>query len=175
MLHPLEIYNNATREITAEFSDHPLTHLSGSLPDALKGVLFRNGPGRLSHHGYRYEHLFDGDGMVQRFLFSDGVVRYTNRYVRTREFIAEERAAKPLYRSFGTNLPGGLLRNVFRMHFKNSASTHVLLFNVRQERTELLVLNAATLEERWRGALPVPIHIGFHGVWSSDEQYMQRP
>lgn len=131
MLHPLEIYNSATREITEEFTDHTIRHLSGTLPDGIRGVLYRNGPGRLAHHGYRYQHLFDGDGMVQRFLFSEGDVRYTNRYVRTREFVAEEKAGKPLYRSFGTNLPGGFLRNAFRMHFKNTANTHVLLNNGR--------------------------------------------
>lgn len=131
MLHPLEIYNESTREVSEEFVDHPLRQLSGALPGALRGVLYRNGPGRLSHHGYRYDHLFDGDGMVQRFLFRDGEVRYTNRYVRTREFLEEEKAGKPLYRSFGTNLPGGFLRNAFRMHFKNTANTHVLLNNGR--------------------------------------------
>lgn len=141
MLHPLEIYNEVTREVRKEVSDLPLETVSGSLPTNLTGVLYRNGPGRLSHHGYRYEHLFDGDGMVQRLRFSDGQVRYTNRYVRTEEFRREEEAGRPLYRSFGTNLPGGFLRNAFRMHFKNAANTHLLL-------------NGGRLFALWEGGAP---------------------
>lgn len=167
MLHPLEIYNEATREVTEEFVDYPLSQLSGTLPRALRGVLYRNGPGRLAHHGYRYDHLFDGDGMVQRFLFADGEVRYTNRYVRTLEFAQEAAAGKPLYRSFGTNLPGGLLRNAFRMHFKNSANTHVLLNNGRLfalwEGGAPHELDPVTLETRGRatfGSVLEPKHAG---------------
>lgn len=129
MLHPLEIYNEITREVTDEFTEIPLETIRGTLPETLRGVLYRNGPGRLEHHGYRYDHLFDGDGMVQRLLFTGSQVLYTNRYVRTEEFVAEERRRRPLYRSFGTNLPGGFLRNAFRMHFKNAANTHILLNN----------------------------------------------
>lgn len=131
MLHPLEIYNETTLEVTEEYHDHPLQTVSGSLPEGLRGVLYRNGPGRLINFGYRYDHLFDGDGMVQRFQIADGEVRYTNRYVRTEEFEAEQEAGKPLYRSFGTNLPGGFLKNAFRMHFKNTANTHLLLLDSR--------------------------------------------
>ena len=158
MLHPLEIYNESTREVHEELSDFPLEPISGSLPASLDGVLYRNGPGRLSHHGYRYDHLFDGDGMVQRFRISKGEVSYTNRYVRTREFLEEENAGKPLYRSFGTNLPGGFLRNGLRMHFKNAANTHVLL-------------NEGRLFALWEGGAPHeldPISLETRGLATFD-------
>ncbi|MFW5811711.1 MAG: carotenoid oxygenase family protein [Alkalispirochaetaceae bacterium] len=131
MLHPLEIYNKATLEVTEEYQDHPIETVAGAVPEGVRGVLYRNGPGRLINFGYRYDHLFDGDGMVQRFEVRDGEVRYTNRYVRTKDFEAEAAAGKPLYRSFGTNLPGGFLKNAFRMHFKNTANTHLLLLDDR--------------------------------------------
>jgi len=55
------------------------------------------------------------DGRVPRFAFDGHSVRYRNRFVRTREYVAEERAGRMLFRSFGTNVPGGLRRNLLRL------------------------------------------------------------
>jgi all-trans-8'-apo-beta-carotenal 15,15'-oxygenase len=80
--------------------------------------------------------------MVARFVFDgQGGVRYRNRYVRTREFVAEEAAGCMLYRSFGTNLPGGLRANFGKMQFKNTANTSLV-----QHGGHLLAL--------WEGGLP---------------------
>ena len=54
----------------AETLAAPLTTLSGRLPPALAGVLWRNGPAEHERFGHRYGHWFDGDGMVQAFTFS---------------------------------------------------------------------------------------------------------
>ncbi|MEO0323780.1 MAG: carotenoid oxygenase family protein [Myxococcota bacterium] len=124
-----------------ELQDVTLPLSSGRLPEGLRGVLFRNGPGTLESHGTRYQHPFDGDGMIRRYAFEDGGVRYTNRYVRTRERHEEERAGRMLYRGFGTNLPGGLRRNGLRMRFKNVANTSVAMHG-----GQLLAL--------WEGGLP---------------------
>jgi len=113
----------------------------GEVPRSLRGVLFRNGPGRQSAHGVPYAHPFDGDGMIFRFAFEDGQVRYRNRFVRTRFFQDEERAGKVLYRSFGTNLPGGLAANLLRTRFKNAANTSV-------------VRHGGVLLALWEGGLP---------------------
>jgi all-trans-8'-apo-beta-carotenal 15,15'-oxygenase len=76
-----------------------------------------------------------------RFAFDDGVVRYRNRFVRTRERAREAAAGRALYRSFGTNLPGGLRRNFLRLRFKNAANTSV-------------VHHAGRLLALWEGGLP---------------------
>lgn len=110
-----------------EECDVTLQIADGSLPPALRGVLYRNGPGKLEVFGKRYDHPFDGDGMVTRMAFDGRAVHYRNRFVRTEEYVAEERAGRMLYRSFGTNLPGGFRRNLLRMHFKNAANTSVVL------------------------------------------------
>ena len=98
----------------------------GRLPSDLRGVLFRNGPGRFANHGQTYGHLIDGDGMVIRFAIGshgpDGqpCIRYRNSYVRTTEFVYEQRSGRLLYRNFGTNRAGGFFGNLFRTHVKTS-------------------------------------------------------
>lgn len=134
------IYERSIDPVTQEF-DVPLPILEGAVPAGLRGVLLRNGPGRLELYGQRYGHLFDGDGHINRFAFTDRGISYRNRYVRTREFLAEESARRILFRNFGTNIPGGLRRNILRTRFKNAANTSVVYHGGR-----LLAL--------WEGGLP---------------------
>jgi all-trans-8'-apo-beta-carotenal 15,15'-oxygenase len=76
-----------------------------------------------------------------RLAFDQGRVRYTNRFVHTQGFLAEEAAGRLLYRGWGTNLPGGLPANLLRLTIKNIANTNVVYFGGR-----LLAL--------WEGGLP---------------------
>lgn len=122
----LHDYVQANKCVSDEYDDVVLELVEGTLPTDLAGRLYRNGNGRFAHQGVWYDHLFDGDGMLARFAFDGQQVRYRNRYVRTTEFLAEEQAGRMLYRSFGTNLPGGFLSNAFRMRFKNAANTSVI-------------------------------------------------
>lgn len=119
------IYERSNHAVTDEV-DASLPVLEGAVPAGLRGVLYRNGPGRLELYGHRYGHLFDGDGHLNRFAFTDRGISYRNRYVRTREFLAEESARKILYRGFGTNIPGGLRTNLLRTRFKNAANTSIV-------------------------------------------------
>jgi all-trans-8'-apo-beta-carotenal 15,15'-oxygenase len=120
-----EVYERSNESVTQEH-DVRLERVEGALPAELRGVLFRNGPGRLELYGQRYGHPFDGDGHINRFAFDGRDVSYRNRYVRTREFLAEESARRILFRNFGTNIPGGLRKNLFRTRFKNVANTSVV-------------------------------------------------
>ncbi|MEO1272304.1 MAG: carotenoid oxygenase family protein [Myxococcota bacterium] len=121
--------------------DVALTVAEGSIPERLRGVHFRNGAGRGEAFGVPYQHPFDGDGHVVRLAFTDDGVHYRNRFVRTREWHEEEAAGRMLYRSFGTNLPGGLWTNMLRMRFKNAANTSV-------------VYHAGKLLALWEGGQP---------------------
>jgi all-trans-8'-apo-beta-carotenal 15,15'-oxygenase len=125
----------------AEETDGPLQLVEGEAPEGLCGSLYRVVTGRMERGGVRYDHPFDGDGMIVRFAFSGGRVRYRNRFVRTREFLEEEAAGRMLYRNFGTNLPGGMRTNALRMRFKNAANTSVV-----SHGGKLLVL--------WEGGVP---------------------
>ena len=117
----LKTYFTATKKVEEEYTNHPI-QIEGTLPKEIQGTLFRNGNGRFEHQQVKYEHLFDGDGMITKFLFKDGQLMYSNKYVRTKEFVEEEAAGKMLYRSFGTNIPGGIRTNFFKMKFKNAAN-----------------------------------------------------
>ena len=108
-----------------EVTDVTLDVIEGAIPLAMRGVLFRNGPGRFERAGVPYGHIFDGDGFLLRFGFEGDRVMYRSRYVRTREYIEEEKAGKILYRGFGTNIPGGAWKNAFDLKFKNAANTSV--------------------------------------------------
>lgn len=126
MYEPLDAYNRLTRAPRAEWTDQPLVLESGQVPRDLAGTLWRNGPGSLESCGVPYHHLFDGDGYIQRFAIADGEIHYTARFVRTTELLHERLLGRPAYRSFGTNLRGGLPANALRMHFKNAANTSIL-------------------------------------------------
>ncbi len=116
--------------------------IEGTLPAGLQGTYFRNGPGLLDLNGQRYGHPFDGDGMIVAITFDQGRVHFANRFVRTPEYVAEQKAGKILYRSvFGTQRPGGWWANLFDLKFKNPANTHVIYQGHR-----LLAL--------WEGASP---------------------
>ena len=139
-LDPADVYLRSSEPVTEEV-EGLLEVVEGAVPAGLRGVLFRNGPGRLEVHGQRYGHPFDGDGHLNRFAFTDRGVVYRNRYVRTREFLEEEGARKILYRNFGTNIPGGFHKNLLRMRFKNAANTSV-------------VMHGGQLHALWEGGLP---------------------
>jgi hypothetical protein len=94
--------------------DQDLEIAEGKIPEDLRGVLFRNGSGRMERGGIFYGHPFDGDGMLSRFAFTGKGIRYRNRFVRTRWYLDEENSGRIRYRNFGTNIPGGLLNNAFR-------------------------------------------------------------
>jgi all-trans-8'-apo-beta-carotenal 15,15'-oxygenase len=80
--------------------------LSASLPSELRGVLYRNGPARHDRGGLRYGHRWDGDGMVQRFAFTDDGISHLGRYIETTKFRADSEAGRLVTSAFGTRVPG---------------------------------------------------------------------
>ncbi len=156
VMTPSEVFNAMSRRGAQGAAPQHLSVVSGAVPLELSGTLFRVGPGRLRNYGLDYDHLFDGDGFVQRFSFSQGTVRFRSAYVETPQFTREQRDERPIYRSFGTNLPGGLLRNAFRFNLKNAANTTPLMVN-----EDLLVL--------WEGGAPHRINpqsLAYRGHWT---------
>ncbi|MFN8126477.1 MAG: carotenoid oxygenase family protein, partial [Candidatus Nanopelagicales bacterium] len=98
--------------------------IDGLLPEGLAGVMVRNGPAdfRLA------EHEFDGDGMLRRLhLAPDGTVHFRSRYVQTAKRSVEARSRQPMVRGFGTQIPGGPLRNLRAARESgNAANTSVM-------------------------------------------------
>lgn len=93
--------------------DYRVREISGRVPERLRGVLYRIGPGRLEVGGHRLGHIFDGDGMVSRFAIDDDGIGFRNRYVRTHHYT---KASKEwIGRGVGTQGPGGMVANMFRI------------------------------------------------------------
>lgn len=81
---------------------YPIEEITGTIPDFLRGTYYLNGPARFARAGLRYRHWLDGDGMVCALRFERGHLCFTNRFVRSHKFVAEETAGHPIFRTFGT-------------------------------------------------------------------------
>lgn len=103
--------------------------LRGKLPQALRGTLFRNGPGRFDRNGLRYRHWFDGDGLVQAWRLTDQGVSHEARFVTTHKYREESRAGRFLYDAAGTSIPGA--REARNADDMNTANTSVLVLDDR--------------------------------------------
>ena len=92
---------------------YAIRRVEGKVPAFLRGTYLLNGPARFERGGLRYRHWLDGDGMVCALRFGADEIRFTNRFVRSAKWSAEEEAGRPLFRTFGTGFAGDqLLRGV---------------------------------------------------------------
>ena len=76
--------------------------VEGDLPAELNGVLLRNGPARFDRGDLRYDHWFDGDGMIQQFTIRDGRISHRGRFIETEKYLLEEDAGRFLFDGAGT-------------------------------------------------------------------------
>ena len=120
--------------------DYVVDEVEGSVPEALRGTLYRNGPARNDINGKPFAHLFDGDGMLSQFTIEDGRVHYRNRFVRTNHYLAERGADRPPMRGFGNQKRGGVAGNALRFP-GNVANTSV-------------TFHAGNLMALWEGGHP---------------------
>ncbi len=107
--------------------------MSGQLPAALHGTLYRNGPGRNDRGALRYRHWFDGDGLMHAWSLGAGKVSHQAKFVRTPKYIAEETAGAFKYAAFGTPSPE-------RLPITSADSLNVANTSVMQLGDELLAL-----------------------------------
>ncbi len=98
--------------------------IEGKLPAALRGVFYRNGPGLFERGGQRYQHWFDGDGLVHAWRFTDQGVSHRARFVRTGKFVAEAADGEFLVPAFGSAIKAKIpLRGPDSM---NTANTNAI-------------------------------------------------
>jgi all-trans-8'-apo-beta-carotenal 15,15'-oxygenase len=124
--------------------------VEGKLPAELRGVFYRNGPGLFERGGQRYEHWFDGDGLVHAWRFTDKGVSHRARFVQTEKFKAEQAANEFLYPAFGSAIkPKRAIRNADSM---NTANTSAVLLGDKVlamwEGGSAYALDPHTLETR---------------------------
>ena len=84
--------------------------IEGEVPEFVRGTYYLNGPARFSRGDFDYRHWLDGDGLVCALRFASGRVHFTSRFVRSRKFVAEEEAGRPIFRTFGTSFPSDQLK-----------------------------------------------------------------
>ncbi|HEY4243657.1 MAG TPA: carotenoid oxygenase family protein [Kofleriaceae bacterium] len=140
-----------TRDLPREHGFEPL-RVEGALPPALRGTLFRNGPGLFGQFGQRYSHPFEGDGQCTAIRITDGQALGASRITASTGLV-EERAAGTLL--YGLTAPW--YRRMFAMlrgKQKNTANTSVMLWQGRllalmegAKPTELDPRDLATLGE----------------------------
>ncbi|GAB2511608.1 carotenoid oxygenase family protein [Lysobacter humi (ex Lee et al. 2017)] len=103
--------------------------ITGRWPAALRGTLYRNGPAWFERAGFRYEHWFDGDGMVQAWRMGDGAVVHRGRMVETPKFARERKAGRFVVPAAGTRVPDP--KPVRNNDDANPANTSVMVLGGR--------------------------------------------
>jgi carotenoid cleavage dioxygenase-like enzyme len=155
-------WSKAFAGVRADFAPLQL-HTEGKWPTDLNGMLLRNGPARLERAGERYQHWFDGDGMVQQFRFANGKVQHQGKFIQTKKYLVEEMAGAFRYHTAGTLVKNPLpARNNDDL---NTANTALIPW-----QGEVLAL--------WEGGSAHridPDNLSTLGVKDFGEQYKQLP
>mmetsp|Transcript_29065 Transcript_29065/g.86041 ORF Transcript_29065/g.86041 Transcript_29065/m.86041 type:complete len:262 (-) Transcript_29065:2848-3633(-) len=104
-LRDMRAYMKQSSLIEYDYWVHP-EWVDGAVPKELQGTYLRNGSGMQASG----RHPFDGDGQVISLAFRDGHTFFRNRFVKTKGFLDEQKAGRPLYRnSFTRGSPDGSL------------------------------------------------------------------
>jgi carotenoid cleavage dioxygenase-like enzyme len=98
-----------------ERDDHDLP-VRGEIPPTLSGVVMRNGPNPQFEPDDRYVYPFDGTSMIHAVYLENGRARYRNRWVLTKELLAERTAGRRLYSSTFGPPPHANLANTNIIH-----------------------------------------------------------
>ena len=118
-------WSKAIAEPATEFALTPLSIISGSIPNDLRGSLYRNGPARLSRGQQRVGHWFDGDGAILGVHFTDTGASGVYRYVQTEGYLNEQQKDAFIYPNYGMTAAGAFWNNWLKS-IKNAANTSVL-------------------------------------------------
>jgi all-trans-8'-apo-beta-carotenal 15,15'-oxygenase len=117
-----------SRDLGREHGFEPLV-VEGTLPPALRGTLYRNGPGQFGQFGTRYTHPFEGDGAMTAIRFEGGKALGASKLHATAGLLEERAAGKLLY---GLSVPWSRrIRNSLGNRSKNTANTNVVAWQGR--------------------------------------------
>ena len=93
--------------VRQEFA-HAAVRVTGELPADLAGVYLRNGTNYQFDPGPAVPHAFTGAGMIHEIQIADGQATYSNAYLRTPRYEAEQTAGREVYPSFSDIVSGPL-------------------------------------------------------------------
>ena len=126
----------------------PIRTVDGQLPSLPHGTWYLNGPGGFERYGLRYKHWLDGDGLIRALTFTGDAVTFASRFVGTRKYCDEGRAARPLYRTFGSAFSGDRLNDRLT-GLESAANVSVIKYGrgliVLGEQGEPWIVNPDTL------------------------------
>lgn len=160
------------RSIEREHGFEPL-RVEGSVPDALRGTLYRVGPALFERFGKPYAHPFEADGAVLAVRLGEGAVGAEGaegayRLIESEQLREERRAQRPLY---GSVAPWPRrLWNGLTMRARNAANTNLMPWDDRLfalyeasrpteiAREDLSTVGESTLGGAVRGALSAHPH-----------------
>ena len=117
------------KSVDTESLGPTVVEVEGRLPAGFAGTLYRNGPAWTERAGFRYEHWFDGDGMVHGWKLGNGRLVHQARMVATPKFTREQKAGRFLTPAAGTSVPD--LQPIRNNDDANTANTSVLTINGR--------------------------------------------
>ncbi len=163
--HPYRtgVWQTQTNEYDAVYElDDP--DVVGTIPDDLDGVYLRNTEVALFEPIKRY-HPFDGDAMLHAISFCNGEARYSNRFVRTDGFVAEQEAGRSLWAGIAEHPRNAVAERGWgaRSMMKDNASTDVIVHGGRALASfyqcgELYAVDPVSLDDRgraqWSGRFP---------------------
>ena len=98
--------------------------ISGRVPAYISGSYYLNGPASFSRGDLHYRHWLDGDGMVCRLRFNQDGVHFASRFVRTTKFNVEQETGRPVFRTFGTEFPGDVLKRGMALESPGNVSAY---------------------------------------------------
>jgi all-trans-8'-apo-beta-carotenal 15,15'-oxygenase len=113
----------AFSDIQREHGFEPL-RVQGRLPDDLSGTLYFNGPGSFHAFGEHHPFWLDADGATSAFRIAGGQASGAVKMVRTRSYLAEQRAQRRLYARFERRSPRPF-RELFGGERRNPGNTSV--------------------------------------------------
>jgi beta,beta-carotene 9',10'-dioxygenase len=105
------------------------TTMTGSMPGWLSGTLVRTGPAKFEVGTQKYNHWFDGLGMLHRFSLSNGEVSYGNKFIQSRAYMHAMENDQISFREFATDPDPELYKYVsqgFEPHGTDNAIVNVV-------------------------------------------------
>ncbi len=103
--------------------------IEGRWPQKLAGVLYRNGPACFERAGQRYQHWFDGDGMLHAWQIGKHGIQHRARMVETPKFKREQRAGRFIVPTAGTPIENA--ESIRNNDDVNTANTAVMCIGDR--------------------------------------------
>lgn len=112
--------------VATEESADGLVVESGEIPEDLYGMYVVNGPCQRFKPETKY-HYYDGDGMLNAIYFKDGKANYKSKWVRTFEFLEEEKQGKNIW----PGLCGPFNPDLPHSPIKDNSNTDIIFYSGR--------------------------------------------